>query len=79
MIPWPIAGATAPVTIAGAVTLNIAEFLAVFPEAEILITGIEDPDTRAHSPNESLHIPGFLRATGTETRFLVALNDGLGW
>ncbi len=27
--PMPIAGATAPVTIAGAVTLNIAEFLAV--------------------------------------------------
>jgi len=57
----------------------IAEFLNVFPEAEILITGIEDPDTRAHSPNESLHLPGFLRATGSETRFLVALNDGLGW
>jgi hypothetical protein len=57
----------------------IAEFLNVFPEAEILITGIEDPDTRAHSPNESLHVPGFVRATGAETRFLVALNDGLGW
>jgi acetylornithine deacetylase/succinyl-diaminopimelate desuccinylase-like protein len=57
----------------------IAEFLNVFPEAEILITGVEDPDTRAHSPNESLHLPGFLRATGAETRFLVALNDGLGW
>ncbi|MCF8540485.1 MAG: dipeptidase [Aurantimicrobium sp.] len=57
----------------------IAEFLNVFPDAEILITGIEDPDTRAHSPNESLHLPGFLRATGSETRFLVALNDGLGW
>jgi acetylornithine deacetylase/succinyl-diaminopimelate desuccinylase-like protein len=57
----------------------IAEFLNAFPRAEILITGIEDPDTRAHSPNESLHLPGFLRATGSETRFLVALNDGLGW
>lgn len=57
----------------------IAEFITVFPDAEILITGIEDPDTRAHSPNESLHVPGFLRATGSETRFLVALNDGLGW
>jgi acetylornithine deacetylase/succinyl-diaminopimelate desuccinylase-like protein len=57
----------------------IAEFLTVFPEASILITGIEDPDTRAHSPNESLHIPGFLRATGAEARFLVAVNDGFGW
>lgn len=57
----------------------ISEFLTVFPDAEILITGIEDPDTRAHSPNESLHVPGFLRATASETRFLVALNDGLGW
>jgi len=57
----------------------VAEFLNVFPEAEILITGIEDPDTRAHSPNESLHVPGFRRATGSEARLLVALNDGLGW
>ena len=57
----------------------IAEFLTVFPKASILITGIEDPDTRAHSPNESLHIPGFVRATGAEARFLVAVNDGFGW
>lgn len=57
----------------------IAEFLTVFPQASILITGIEDPDTRAHSPNESLHIPGFLRAAGAEARFLVAVNDGYGW
>ncbi|MDR3128517.1 MAG: M20/M25/M40 family metallo-hydrolase [Bifidobacteriaceae bacterium] len=28
----------------------------VFPQAEILITGVEDPDARAHSANESVHI-----------------------
>jgi acetylornithine deacetylase/succinyl-diaminopimelate desuccinylase-like protein len=57
----------------------IAEFLDLFPDAEILITGIEDPDTRAHSPNESLHIPGFVNATATEARFLMDQNDRSRW
>lgn len=32
----------------------IAEFAAAFPDAKILVTGVEDPDTQAHSINESL-------------------------
>ena len=40
----------------------IADLKEVFPDAHILITGIEDPDTRAHSANESLYIPDFKRA-----------------
>ncbi|HSZ42010.1 MAG TPA: dipeptidase [Trebonia sp.] len=37
----------------------IAEFQEAFPGAEILVTGVEDPDTRAHGPNEGLHLAEF--------------------
>ncbi|WP_197712414.1 dipeptidase [Arcanobacterium haemolyticum] len=40
----------------------IADLAKAFPRAQILVTGIEDPDTRAHSANESLHIEDFRNA-----------------
>jgi len=40
------------------------------PGAEILITGVEDPDTRAHGANESLHLAVFERACLAETLLL---------
>ncbi len=51
----------------------IAAFAAVLPEAEILITGVEDPDTRAHAANESLHLGVFERACLAETLLLSRL------
>jgi cysteinylglycine-S-conjugate dipeptidase len=42
-----------------------------FPSAQILITGVEDPDTRAHSPNESQHL-GVLRKAITAEALLLA-------
>ena len=39
----------------------IAEFLEAFPEASVLVTGVEDPDTRAHGANEGLHLAEFER------------------
>jgi cysteinylglycine-S-conjugate dipeptidase len=44
-----------------------------FPDAEILITGVEEPDARAHGANESLHLPTFARACLAEALLLRAL------
>jgi acetylornithine deacetylase/succinyl-diaminopimelate desuccinylase-like protein len=52
----------------------IADLVSVFPEAQILVTGVEDPDTRAHSPNESQHLGVFKRAILTEALLLTRLN-----
>lgn len=52
----------------------IATLTEVYPEAHILITGIEDPDTRAHSANESLFIPDFQKAILAEALMLAAAN-----
>jgi acetylornithine deacetylase/succinyl-diaminopimelate desuccinylase-like protein len=53
----------------------IAEFQQTFPGASILVTGVEDPDTRAHGPNEGLHLPEFERAVLAEALLLQRLGD----
>jgi len=40
----------------------IATFQEMFPGAAILVTGVEDPNSKAHGPNESLHLAEFQRA-----------------
>ncbi len=37
----------------------IAAFTEAFPVAAVLVTGVEDPDTRAHGANEGLHLAEF--------------------
>jgi acetylornithine deacetylase/succinyl-diaminopimelate desuccinylase-like protein len=56
----------------------IADLVRVFPEAQILVTGVEDPDSRAHSPNESLHLGVFKRAVLSEAFLLGRLNRRTG-
>jgi acetylornithine deacetylase/succinyl-diaminopimelate desuccinylase-like protein len=51
----------------------IAEFLETFPKASVLVTGVEDPDTRAHGANEGLHLAEFERVCLAETLLLANL------
>lgn len=53
----------------------IADLLDVFPRASILVTGVEDPDARAHSANESLYLPDFKAAIVAEALLLQRLGD----
>ncbi len=53
----------------------IAEFLEAFPEASVLVTGVEDPDTRAHGANEGLHLAEFERVVVAEALLLRNLGE----
>ena len=48
----------------------IAAFSEAFPEASVLVTGVEDPDTRAHGANEGLHLGEFERVCLAEALLL---------
>jgi cysteinylglycine-S-conjugate dipeptidase len=66
----------APVDVgAGGSIPFIAHLVELFPQAQVLVTGVEDPDSRAHSPNESLHLGVFRRAVLAEALLLAKLND----
>jgi acetylornithine deacetylase/succinyl-diaminopimelate desuccinylase-like protein len=65
---------TAPVDIGvGGSIPFIAAFAVAFPDAAILVTGVEDPDTRAHGENEGLHLREFERVCLAEALLLVGL------
>jgi len=52
----------------------IADLVREFPGAQILVTGVEDPHARAHSPNESLHLDTFRHALVSEALLLESLD-----
>lgn len=52
----------------------IADLVREFPGAQILVTGVEDPHARAHSPNESLHLETFRNAVLSEALLLEKLD-----
>ena len=55
----------------------IALFAEAFPDATILLTGVEDPGTQAHSINESLHLGVLERAAVTEALLLGMLGTAV--
>ncbi len=56
----------------------IADLVATYPGASVLVTGVEDPDTRAHGHDESLDLSVLTRATEAEARLLLGLRAALG-
>jgi acetylornithine deacetylase/succinyl-diaminopimelate desuccinylase-like protein len=69
---------TAPVNIGiGGSIPFIATFQEMFPGAGVLVTGMGDPDSRAHGPNESLHLGEFARACLAEALLLAEVADRL--
>ena len=61
---------------AGGTIPFVTAYAARYPAAEILVTGVEDPDTRAHGANESLHLPTFERACLAEALLLRGIAAG---
>ena len=53
----------------------IADLEAVFPGVQVLVTGVEDPDSRAHSPNESLDIETLRKAIIAQALILLGGNQ----
>lgn len=51
----------------------VAAFAQTFPDAAILVTGVEDPDTRAHGADESLHLADFERVCVAQAVLLARL------
>ena len=45
----------------------------LFPKAEILVTGVDDPQSGPHGPDEGLHLAEFERVCLAETLFLSKL------
>lgn len=68
---------TAPVDIGiGGSIPFIADLLDVFPDAAILVTGVEDPDSRAHRANESVHLGELEKVVLAEALLLTRLAQG---
>lgn len=55
----------------------IATLQETFPDAQVLVTGVEDPDTRAHSEDESMHLGDLERVVVAQTLLLARLGGAV--
>ena len=55
----------------------IATLQETFPDAQVLVTGIEDPDSRAHSEDESMHLGELERVVVAEALLLARLGGAV--
>jgi acetylornithine deacetylase/succinyl-diaminopimelate desuccinylase-like protein len=62
----------AEIGLGGSIPL-VADFLEVFPGATVLVTGVEDPDSRAHSENESVDLAELEKAVLAEALLLARM------
>lgn len=53
----------------------IADFQKLFPGAQVLVTGVSDPDARLHSSNESLYLPDWRNGILAEALFISRLDS----
>ncbi len=56
----------------------IATFQELFPQAAILVTGVEDPHSAAHGPDESLHLGEFAKVCLAEAMLLRNVAAAIG-
>lgn len=52
----------------------VAEIADAFPHAQLLLTGVADPESRAHSENESVHLGELLNCCISEAILLERLS-----
>ena len=55
----------------------VATLQETFPQAQVLVTGIEDPDARAHSEDESMHLGDLERIVAAEMLLLAQLGGAV--